>query len=219
MHDLRAMLRWSAGRADSPTAVILDSRTLQSTPGERRTGPATTGTRSARAARSTPAVDTLGAPAGAARHPGQRAGPGAGRRRWPQAVQEVTGQTVELAFVDQGYTGERARGRRRRARHPLGGRQAARGQARLRAAAPALGRRALLRLGGALPPPGQRLRTVAGNGGGPAFRRLRLPDAPSIAHRRRAKSITRSRYQAVLCGRPDRGGPAFKVQNSVLSPA
>ena len=32
VHDLRALLRWSAGRADTPTAVILDSATLQSTP-------------------------------------------------------------------------------------------------------------------------------------------------------------------------------------------
>src|SRR5215208_3394037 len=32
VHDLRAMLRWSAGRADHPTAVILDSATRQSRP-------------------------------------------------------------------------------------------------------------------------------------------------------------------------------------------
>src|SRR5690348_2010311 len=31
-HDLRAILRWSAGRADDPTASILDGRTIQSTP-------------------------------------------------------------------------------------------------------------------------------------------------------------------------------------------
>jgi transposase len=30
--DLRAMLRWSAGRADQPTAVIIDSATRHSTP-------------------------------------------------------------------------------------------------------------------------------------------------------------------------------------------
>ena len=32
VHDLRAMLRWSAGRADQPTAVIFDSATRQTTP-------------------------------------------------------------------------------------------------------------------------------------------------------------------------------------------
>src|SRR5262245_19378140 len=31
VHDLRALLRWADGRADVPTAVILDSRTVQST--------------------------------------------------------------------------------------------------------------------------------------------------------------------------------------------
>lgn len=31
-HDLRALLRWCAGRAEQPTAVILHGRTLQSTP-------------------------------------------------------------------------------------------------------------------------------------------------------------------------------------------
>ena len=32
VHDLRALLRLAAGRAPAPTAAILDSRTLQSTP-------------------------------------------------------------------------------------------------------------------------------------------------------------------------------------------
>ena len=32
VHDLRALLRWAEGRADAPTAAILDSRTVQSTP-------------------------------------------------------------------------------------------------------------------------------------------------------------------------------------------
>ena len=31
-HDLRALIRWTEGRADDPTAVILDGRTLQRTP-------------------------------------------------------------------------------------------------------------------------------------------------------------------------------------------
>ena len=35
-HDLRALIRWTEGRADDPTAVILDGRTLQRTPGERQ---------------------------------------------------------------------------------------------------------------------------------------------------------------------------------------
>ena len=31
VHDLRAILRWSVGRADQPTAVIIDSATRHST--------------------------------------------------------------------------------------------------------------------------------------------------------------------------------------------
>lgn len=32
VHDLRAILRWSDGRADDPTAAMLDGRTAQRTP-------------------------------------------------------------------------------------------------------------------------------------------------------------------------------------------
>src|SRR5918999_6337332 len=32
VHDLRAILRWAEGRADDPTAAILDGRTVRSTP-------------------------------------------------------------------------------------------------------------------------------------------------------------------------------------------
>ena len=134
-----------------------------STPGERRTAPATTGTSGARARKVHAAVDTLGHLLALLVTPADdqdRAQVGA----LAEAVQAATGETVEVAFVDQGYTGDAAGRGGRRARHPAGGRQAAGGQARLRAAAPALGRGALLRLGGALPPPGQGLRTLARNG-------------------------------------------------------
>ena len=88
------------GGADSPTAVIFDSRTRAIDAGERRSGPATTGTSGARAARSHVAVDTLGhllALRGHARQrPGAGAGGGAGRSgaggdradasRWPSST-------------------------------------------------------------------------------------------------------------------------------------
>lgn len=32
VHDPRVLLRWAAGRAYDPTAVILDARTVQGTP-------------------------------------------------------------------------------------------------------------------------------------------------------------------------------------------
>ena len=105
VHDLRELLRWSAGRAAQPTAVIFDSATRQSTPEsghragydghKRRKGP-----------RSMPPSIRW---ATCWRCWSPRPMPRTGRRwrRWRQDVQRSTGQTVELAFVDQGYTGEK----------------------------------------------------------------------------------------------------------------
>ena len=102
--DLRLLIRLGAGRATEPTAVIFDSRTLQSTP-ESGARAGWDGAKRKKGAKVHLAVDTLGqvlaihvTPANAQdRH--QVAALAA-------AVQEATGQTVTLAFVDQGYTGE-----------------------------------------------------------------------------------------------------------------
>ena len=145
VHDLRALLRWAAGRNAHPR------RSSSTAPrGNRRrragTGPGTTATSGARAARST-RPSTRWATCWRCRSPRPMPRTGPRWRRWPRRCRRRPGETVEVAFVDQGYTGEEPAARRRRARHPPGGRQAARGQARLRAAAAALGGRALLRLG------------------------------------------------------------------------
>ena len=104
--DLRAVLRLAQGRAAEPSAAILDSRTLRSSPesGERA---GYDGAKRKRGSKLHMAVDTLGyllalhvTPASV----DDRAEVG----RLAEAVQEATGQNVELAFVDQGYTGERA---------------------------------------------------------------------------------------------------------------
>jgi transposase len=104
VHDLRALLRLAAGRAPEPTAVVLDGRTLQSSPESgHRAG--YDGHKRKKGSKTHAAVDTLGhllallvTPASAQ----ERAQGAALARR----VQEVTGQSVELADVDQGYTGE-----------------------------------------------------------------------------------------------------------------
>jgi transposase len=104
VHDLREMLRWAAGRKAQPTAVIFDSATRQSTPESgHRAG--YDGYKRRNGSKIHGAVDTLGdllallvTPANAQ----DRAQVAA----LAAAVQAVTGQTVELAFVDQGYTGE-----------------------------------------------------------------------------------------------------------------
>jgi transposase len=103
VHDLRAMLRWADGRADDPTAVILDSRTLQSTPESGGRG-GYDGHKRRKGSKVHVAVDTLGhllalrvTPANAQDRDQVAA--------LAAAVQAATGETVEVAFVDQGYTG------------------------------------------------------------------------------------------------------------------
>jgi transposase len=104
-HDLRALLRAAAGREPKPSAAVLDSRTLRSTPESgHRAG--YDGAKRKRGSKLHLAVDTLGhllalhvTPATA----DDRAEVG----RLAGAVQRATGASVELAFVDQGYVGER----------------------------------------------------------------------------------------------------------------
>jgi transposase len=105
-HDLRKLLRLTGGRRAQPTAVIFDSRTLQSTPESgKRAG--YDGAKRRKGSKTHIAVDSLGhllvllvTPA----NEQDRAQVG----ELAQAVQEATGENVELAYVDQGYTGETA---------------------------------------------------------------------------------------------------------------
>jgi transposase len=104
VHDLRELLRTAAGRTTQPTAVILDGRTVQSSPesGERA---GYDGHKRKKGSKIHMAVDTLGHLLALLVTPAneqERAQVAA----LAQAVQEVTGHNVELAFVDQGYTGE-----------------------------------------------------------------------------------------------------------------
>ena len=105
-HDLRALLRVAAGREPEPTAVILDSRTLQSTPmrGDRA---GYDGAKRKRGSKIHIAVDTLG------HLLALRVTPADAQDREQVAallaeVQEVTDNRVEVAYVDQGYTGAEA---------------------------------------------------------------------------------------------------------------
>jgi transposase len=101
--DLRAILRLKQGRAAEPTAAILDSRTLQSTPESgHRAG--YDGAKRKKGSKVHLAVDTLGCLLGLFVTPADeqdRAQVGELARR----VAEETGESVGLAWVDQGYTG------------------------------------------------------------------------------------------------------------------
>lgn len=102
VHDLRA-LREVAGRKAEPSAVIFDSRTLRSTP-ESGSRAGYDGAKRKKGSKIHIAVDTLGHLLAAHVTPAteqDRAQVG----RLAQAVQGATGASVELAYVDQGYTG------------------------------------------------------------------------------------------------------------------
>lgn len=103
--DLRELLRMIEGRDPQPSATILDSRTLQSTPESgHRAG--YDGAKRKKGSKIHMAVDTLGHLL--ALH--VTAADEQDRSRVKQLakeVQQVTEKSVELAFVDQGYTGEK----------------------------------------------------------------------------------------------------------------
>jgi transposase len=106
VHDLRAVLRLAEERTPQPRAMVLDARTLQSSP-ESGGRAGYDGAKRRRGSKVHMAVDTLGhllalrvSPA----NEDDRAHVG----EVVQAVQELTGEKVEVAYVDQGYTGEAA---------------------------------------------------------------------------------------------------------------
>lgn len=102
--DLRAVLRLAEGRAPDPSAVILDRRTLQSSPESGgRAGYA--GAKRRKGSKVHAAVDTLGWRLALQVTPADEQDR-AQVDELAQAVQEVTGESVELAYVDQGDTGE-----------------------------------------------------------------------------------------------------------------
>ena len=105
-HDLRICLRLLNDREEQPSAAILDGRTLQSTPesGERA---GYDGAKKKKGSKVHVAVDTMGnllALKVTAANEQEREQVA----ELAAKVQEVTGGTVEIAFVDQGYTGENA---------------------------------------------------------------------------------------------------------------
>src|SRR5918912_531383 len=106
VHDLRILLRLSEGSASDPTAAILDSRTLDSTPESGSRG-GYDGAKRKKGSKVHAAVDTLGHLLALCVSPASEQ-----ERAWvgelAEAVQEATGESVDLAYVAQGYSGERA---------------------------------------------------------------------------------------------------------------
>ncbi len=104
VHDLRELLRMAEGRDPHPSAAVLDSRTLQSTP-ESGGRAGYDGAKRKKGSKVHLAVDTLGhllslhVTAADEQDRSQV-------KKLAKDVQAVTGHSVELAYVDQGYTGQ-----------------------------------------------------------------------------------------------------------------
>ena len=105
-HDLRAVVRLLQQRAEQPSAVVMDGRTLQSSP-ESGGRAGYDGYKRKKGSKVHVAVDTLGNLLAVTVTPAneqERAQVG----ELAAQVQAATGQSVELAYVDQGYTGQPA---------------------------------------------------------------------------------------------------------------
>jgi transposase len=103
VHDLRALLRVAQGRTAQPSAAIFDGRTLQSTP-ESGARAGYDGHKKKKGSKIHMAVDTLGNLLTLLATPANEQ-ERAQVAELAAAVQEVTDEHVEVAFVDQGYTG------------------------------------------------------------------------------------------------------------------
>jgi transposase len=103
-HDLRAVLRLADGRQRQPTAAIMDSRTLQSTP-ESGARAGYDGAKRRKGSKVHMVVDTLGHLLALHVTPAdQQDRDQVGQLA--ERIQAVTDEAVELVFVDQGYTGD-----------------------------------------------------------------------------------------------------------------
>ncbi len=101
--DLRALIRLGEGKSVEPTAAIFDSRTLQgSVENGDRSG--YDGHKRKKGSKLHLAVDTLGEFLALVVTPAD-VQDRVQIAELAEAVQEATGDTVELAYVDQGYTG------------------------------------------------------------------------------------------------------------------
>src|SRR5262252_1323433 len=106
VHDLHAVLRRAQGRTAAPSAAIFDSRTVPSTP-ESGTRAGYDGAKRRRGSKVHRAVDILGSLLAA--HVTAASEQDRSQVSLLAAkVQEVTGDSVVIAFVDQGYTGAQA---------------------------------------------------------------------------------------------------------------
>ena len=159
VHDLRVLLRLSEGRAPEPTAAILDSRTLRSTPESGSRG-GYDGAKPKKGSKVHAAVDTLGnllalhvSPANEQQRARQGRGRGTGRGH-PRSDRRVGGAGLRRSRIHRGESRQRGGG----PRHEVRARKARRSQAGLCVTAAPVGSGARFRMGIALSTLGEGLR-------------------------------------------------------------
>lgn len=103
VHDLREILRMAQGRNAEPTAVILDSRTMQSSP-ESGARAGYDGAKRKKGSKVHVAVDTLGHLLALRVTPANEGD----RAQVEELAKQVQQHNVQVAYVDAGYTGEQA---------------------------------------------------------------------------------------------------------------
>jgi transposase len=104
VHDLRALRRFAAGEPPEPTAAIFDGRTMPSTV-ESGSRAGSDGSKRRKGSKVHRAVDTIG------HRLAVHVTPANEQERdqvavWSEAVQEAAGESVAIAYVDQGFTGD-----------------------------------------------------------------------------------------------------------------
>lgn len=104
VRDLRMLIREINARMPQPRAALLDSRTFQSTP-ESGGRAGYDGHKRRKGSKVHLAVDTLGQLSAVLVTPANEQDR-AQVAALAEKIQEATGESVEVAFVDQGYTGE-----------------------------------------------------------------------------------------------------------------
>lgn len=106
VQDVQLLLREFAGRKGQPTAVAFDSRTLQSTP-ESGARAGYDGAKRRKELQGAHRRRHPGPPGGTPGYP-RDAGDRAQGEALAEELRQVTGNSVDLAYGDQGYTGETA---------------------------------------------------------------------------------------------------------------
>ena len=107
VNDLRSVIRVAQQRQGQPSAMVLDGRTLQSSC-ESGSRAGYDGYKRRRGSKVHMAVDTLGHLIGLTVTPANEQ-ERAQVKALCQAVQDATGETVKVAWADQGYTGQDAK--------------------------------------------------------------------------------------------------------------